>query len=71
MGQVVYMNEVAPKRVDRTYKGQKVIVTFIPGVRTWKWEIRYTQVVSYSDEAKTLQDALKAAYKMIDKLERK
>lgn len=70
MGQVVYMTEVAPKRVDRTYKGQKVVVTFVPGLRIWRWEIRYTQVVSYSDEARTMQDALKAAYKMIDKLDK-
>lgn len=58
---------VRAKSLNRTYKRQSFTITFIPGDRLWKWEVTYVQTTSYSDTAKTMALAKRAAEKHIDK----
>ena len=62
---------VQPKTASRRYKTHPITVTYIVDTKMWKWEVAYTQVVKWGDEAKTLNSAFKAAEKWIDKNERK
>lgn len=67
MGEVVQMTEVAPRQIQRTYKGQAITITYFPPTKTWKWEVVYISRSRFGGEAKTRMAAVKEAEKFIDK----
>ena len=60
------LHSIIPKKACRKYKQHPITVTFIPETKEWKWSVTYTQVTEFSDKAKTLNAAFKAAEKHID-----
>ena len=60
------LHSILPKKAQRRYKNHSYVVTYLPPTKTWKWEVTYVQTTYYSDEAKTLNAAFKAAEKHID-----
>lgn len=65
---IIQMSDVKPKQASRKYKGCKIILTYLPPTKKWKWEIEMTQIVKYSEEANTMNAGFKAAEKYIDYL---
>jgi hypothetical protein len=57
---------IRPKEAKRRYRNHDYKVTYIPSTKQWKWEVTYVQTTRYSDIAKTLNAAFKAAEKHID-----
>lgn len=57
---------VKPKQLNKVYKRQSFTLTFLPESKLWKWEVTYVQTTKYSDTAKSMRDAQKAAEKHID-----
>jgi hypothetical protein len=57
---------VKPKQLSKQYKKQSFTLTFLPETKLWKWEVTYVQTTKYSDTAKTMIAAQKAAEKHID-----
>lgn len=60
------LHSIIPKKAQRKYKQHPITVTFIPETKQWKWSVKYVQETIFSDEAKTLNAAFKAAEKHID-----
>ena len=60
------LHSIIPKKAQRKYKQHPITVTFIPDTKQWKWTVTYVQTTVFSDEAKTLNAAFKAAEKHID-----
>lgn len=59
---------IRPKTMNRKYRGQSYRITFLKETKTWRWDVTFTQVTEYGDEAATMNKAQKAAEKHIDKL---
>ena len=57
---------VKPKQLKKQYKKTAFTITFLPQEKLWKWEVTYVQTTHYSDTAKTMIAAQKAAEKHID-----
>jgi hypothetical protein len=66
MGEVLHMVDVQPKTLNRSYKNQKIKITYLPPTKTWRWEVFITTTAHFDGEAKTRQAAVKEAEKMID-----
>lgn len=65
--QIIQMADIQPKTARRTYKGQKITLTYVPDTKKWKWEVSFVQVTTWSEEADTMNKGFKAAEKFIDK----
>ncbi len=63
---VVSLDSMRPKTVNRRYKQQDIVVTYIPATKEWQWMVTYVQTSKYSDRAATMNKAVKAAEKFID-----
>lgn len=57
---------VKPRQLNKQYKKTAFTLTFLPETKLWKWEVTYVQTTKYSDTAKTMVLAQKAAEKHID-----
>lgn len=60
------LHSIIPKKACRKYKQHPIEVTFIPADKTWQWKVIYVQTTTFSDVAKTLNAAFKAAERHID-----
>jgi hypothetical protein len=58
--------KVAPKRMERHYKKQKYILIYLPQEKLWEWRVTWVTENTFSDKAKNLNAAQKAAEKHID-----
>lgn len=65
MGEVVTL-DIQPKTLKRTYKRMSFTVTFVPSTKRWKWTVEVPIVTRYSDTAKDMRGAIRAAEKCID-----
>lgn len=54
------------KTLNRTYKKQSYSLTYLPPTKTWRWEVIWISKSKFTDEAKTMNAAQKAAEKHID-----
>ncbi len=59
--------QIKPKTANRRYKNHSYTVTYIPATKEWKWEVTYVTTTYFSDKAKTMIAAFKAAEKHIDR----
>lgn len=60
---------IEPKRSVETYRRHKIVVTFIPDKKEWKWSFKHTQTNSFSNTANTYAMAFLDARRLIDQLE--
>lgn len=63
---VVQLNSVKPKRLDKRYKNTSYVLEFDMKTTRWKWTVTYIHKTTFSDEAPTLAAAQRAAEKHID-----
>jgi hypothetical protein len=57
---------VKPKSLNKHYRKTSYTITFLPANKQWQWEVTHVQTTKYSDTAKTMIAAQKAAEKHID-----
>jgi ribosomal protein L16/L10AE len=65
VGDVVPL-DIQPKTLKRTYKRHHFTVTYTPKTGKWKWSVEVQITTKYSEEADTMQKAIRAAEKCID-----
>lgn len=67
MGDIVQLSDIPPRKINRTYQGQQIVITYTPAIKKWKWEVLYVHKSRFSGEAATRQAAVKEAEQFIDK----
>ncbi len=67
MGNVINMADVQPKTINKRYKNHSFVITYLPQTKEWHWTVTYVHTTVWSDTAKSIRDAQRAAEKHIDK----
>ena len=58
----------APNVISRNYKDHTVTLELDRERGVWSWSFTHTKHYSFGGEAPTVEDALKSAYKLVDKM---
>jgi len=59
---------VPPKKIEEDYKGQHLIVAFVPATQQWFWTVTVKLSAKYEGVASNMNEALKRAKSRIDEL---
>lgn len=59
---------VKAKTLERHYKQQKYVISYLPPSKHWRWDILWVETTRYGEDAKSMHAAQKAAEKHIDKI---
>jgi len=65
-GKIVALDSIRPKRIERTYRKHRFVVSFDMEAKTWTWEVYYVTTSVFRGNASSMTKALKEAEKHID-----